>query len=177
MLHRLRPLVLAALCFSSSVSFADAKSHVAAVQSFFKVARMDQLIDATLIQMTDVQIKANPAMLPYRDTLLKFFQKYMSWSSLEPEITKLYVKEFTEAEIGEIAKFYQTPVGQKVMKKLPELSSQGAAIGQARVQEHIGELQAMIASQEAKKAPAAAVTPEAPVTPAAPATSAPPPQK
>lgn len=151
-------VVLLALSLSSSPSRADEKSHEAAVKNFFKVAKMDELVNSTLLQMTEMQVKSNAAMAPYRDTLLSFFQKYMSWNSLEPDITKLYMKEFTEIEIGEISRFYQTAVGKKVMTRLPELSAQGAAIGQTRVQEHIGELQAMIAAQEAKAATPAADT-------------------
>lgn len=145
-------LVLAVV--PASAAFGDAKSHEASVRAFFKAAQMDTLINSTLEQMTEMQVRANPAVGPYRKTLLEFFKKYMSWDSLEPELVQLYVKEFTEHEIKEITKFYQTEVGKKVMKKLPELSAKGAAIGQSRVQAHIGELQEMLekAQKQADKA-------------------------
>lgn len=166
-------VALVASVVFGSPAFATAQTHEAAVKSFFKVAKMDELINSSLIQMTDVQVNANPAMAPYRDTLLKFFQKYMSWSSLEPDITKLYVKEFSEDEINQIASFYKTSVGQKVMKKLPELSAQGAAIGQARVQEHMSELQAMITAGEEKKVPpSSSAAPEAAASPTPPTPAA-----
>ncbi len=155
----MRALVLGLTLAFAPLAHASPASHEAAVRNFFKVAKMDELMNATLVQLTDVQVNANPAMAPFKGVLLQFFTKYMSWKSLEPDLVKLYVKEFSEAEIGEITKFYQTPTGMKVMKKLPELSAQGAAIGQARVQEHIGELQEMIAAEDKKNAPAAAAQP------------------
>ncbi len=135
--------------FVSSAAFADAKSHEKAVRKFFVSAKMDEVFEETLDQMTDVQLKANPLLAPYRETLSKFFKKYMSWKSLEDDMVKLYVKEFTEAEIKEMTRFYETPVGRKVMKKMPQISAEAAAIGQARIQGHMSELTNVI--QDAAK--------------------------
>ena len=84
-----------------------------------------------------------------------FLSKYMSWASMKDDMVKIYVGEFTEPELKELAAFYQTPLGRKTVQKMPALLAKGAEMGQKRVQEHLPELQAAIQSQAgaAKKAP------------------------
>jgi hypothetical protein len=148
---RQRLLTLALALALAPVARADVKTHAAAVKKFFAAAHLPDLVDSTIDNVTDLQIRANPGMAPYRGVLVQFFRKYMSWESLEPEMIKLYMREFTEPEIVEMTRFYETPVGKKVMKKLPQLSAQGAAIGQQRVQDNMGELQNMIAEEKRKE--------------------------
>ena len=42
----------------------------------------------------------------------------------------LYVQEFTTPELKELLAFYQTPLGQKAITKLPVIMRQGSMIGQ-----------------------------------------------
>ena len=53
-------------------------------------------------------------------------------------------------ELIELKQFYQTPVGRKSSRLLPELAAEGAVLGQKRVQQNIDELKSMIA-EEAKR--------------------------
>jgi hypothetical protein len=49
--------------------------------------------------------------------------------------------------LRELNIFYASPVGRKVVDKLPELMKQGAQLGAARVQANLPELQAMIQAE------------------------------
>ena len=49
-------------------------------------------------------------------------------------IKDLYADTFTEKEIEEITKFYQTDVGQKLLVKSPELMQIGAQLGMTEAQ-------------------------------------------
>jgi hypothetical protein len=71
----------------------------------------------------------------------------MSWESLKPEFLKIYANAFTATELREINKFYATDTGKKTIENMPALMAQGAQIGAVRVQENIGELQAMIKAE------------------------------
>ena len=46
----------------------------------------------------------------------------------------LYTDTFTEQEIEEITKFYQTDVGQKFLSKTPKLTKMGAELGMTEAQ-------------------------------------------
>lgn len=45
-------------------------------------------------------------------------------------IIPLYDKYFTEAELKEMIKFYQTPVGKKTIQVMPQLLQESMAVGQ-----------------------------------------------
>ena len=97
-----------------------------------------------------MQVQQNPAIAPYRTEMKAFLSKYMSWASMKDDMVKLYVNEFTEAELKELSAFYQTPIGKKSLQKMPTLMAKSAEMAQRRVQEHLPELQASI---EAKASP------------------------
>ena len=83
-------------------------------------------------------------MTPFKSVMMKFFQKHMSWESLEFEFIYMYSQAFTAKELKELTAFYETPTGKKTIEKMPQLMAQDAQIGAARVQENMAELQAMI---------------------------------
>ncbi len=148
-------LVVLCLAVQATPSAATPESHLKATKKFFEAAKMDQVFDAMAVQMTDMQIKANPILTPFRESILTFLRKYMSWKELEADVTKIYMKEFAESELKEMTKFYATPTGQKVLKKMPELSAEGAAIGAKKLEAHAGEFQAILEEAQKKNEAAA----------------------
>lgn len=140
-------VAFAALLLSVTVAGgarADEKSHRAAIQEFFKIAQMDTLIQRSMDAALNSQIQVNPQLKPYEPKMRQFFNKYMSWKSLESDFTAIYMKAFTEDEFKQLLAFYKTPVGKKSLQEMPTLMEQGAAIGVKRVQEHMPELQKML---------------------------------
>jgi hypothetical protein len=145
-----RLLLVPALLVAVGVPLArgDDASHAAAVAKLFQTMHMKEVTDATITPMVDMQVNANPSIKPFRQVMLDFMKKYISWESLQPDMTKLYMATFTEEEVLAMEKFYATPAGQKAAKAVPELAAKGAEIGQRRVQEHMAELQAAIAAEQ-----------------------------
>ena len=130
---------------------ADEASHRKAAETLLGLMDMESLLAQSVDQMVQIQAQQNPAIAPYQAEMKAFLGKYMSWASMKEDMAKLYVAEFTEPELNELVKFYQTPVGKKTIQRMPALMAKGAEIGQKRVQQHLPELQAAI---QAKAGPA-----------------------
>jgi len=144
-------ILIGLIAFSQPATIrADEASHRKAVEGLFGLMEMDALLSQSVDKMLEMQVQQNPALVPYQAKMKAFLNKYMSWASLKDDMTKLYMAEFTEAEINELTKFYQTPLGKKTVKKMPLLMTKGAEIGQKRVQEHLPELQAELTAGEKK---------------------------
>ncbi len=143
-----------------SIAFAE-ESAEAAVERLFELAGVESVLDQSMAQMMDIQIQANPQLEPFKATIMKFLRKYVSYESIKPEMVKLYTDNFTAAEITEIVAFYETPTGQKAMRKMPELMQQGSLIGLRRVQENTAELQDMLMEDAARIAAEKEETPTA----------------
>jgi hypothetical protein len=165
----LLPLLLAVCLLQPLTVRADEASHRKAAETLLGLMGMETLLNQSVDQMLQIQVQQNPQLAQFQPQMKAFLSKYMSWPSLKDDMAKAYMSEFTEPELNELTKFYQSPVGKKTVEKMPSLMQQGAQMGQKRVQEHLPELQAAITAA-ASPAPAASA-PAAPAASAAPATS------
>lgn len=135
--------LLIALLSISSISLADPAAEKEA-ERLLNMMGMEEAMKQTTSQMLDLQLQQNPALVPFKEVMMEFFSKHMSYESLKPDMVRIYSETFTAPELREINNFYATEVGQKTIQVMPTLMVQGGQIGAARVQENIGELQAMI---------------------------------
>lgn len=63
----------------------------------------------------------------------------------------IYARAFTASELREIAAFYQTPIGQKMLAKMPGLMQDSLAAGQRFGQSLAGELATRMKEELRKK--------------------------
>tara|TARA_B100000745_G_C19910479_1_gene305483 strand:+ start:29 stop:505 length:477 start_codon:yes stop_codon:yes gene_type:complete len=137
-------LALSLLSLSAS---AEEKSSLEATHELFEAMNLAVTFEETITKMVDVQIRQKPQIAPFRQVMLDFMRKHMGWESMKPDMARLYTDRFTTEEILELKSFYETPLGKKTVRLLPELTAEGAVLGQKRVQENIVELQQMIAEE------------------------------
>lgn len=130
---------------SCSVSLAD--NHDKVIDQLFSVMDMESVQNKQITNMVAVQCESNPVLQKIRPELTKFYMDNVGWKQLEPDIKKLYKKYFTENELVEILKFYQTPTGKKSLTQMPALFAEGMKLGQAKVSE---KMPAFIKSVEGK---------------------------
>ena len=95
---------------------ADNASHRAAAESLLTLMDMDNLLNQSIDQMLDMQVKQNPAIGQFKAQMKTFLSKYMSWASMKDDMIKIYMDEFTEQELKELLAFYQTPLGKKTVQ-------------------------------------------------------------
>jgi hypothetical protein len=143
-------LVGVAADFAPAQGAPDNEKQVAAAMELFKTMHLDEMFGQMMQNSVDMQIKANAQITPFRQVMLDFFSKYMSWDAMKDDMAKIYVEEFTLQELKDLTAFYKTPTGQKAALRLPELMNKGADLGMRRVQEHMPELQKAI-QDEAKR--------------------------
>jgi len=139
----MKTIISLLLMVACNVSIADDASRKEA-EKMMQIIGMKNALEQSMEQILNVQLEQNPTLVPFKDVMLKFFDKHMSYESLKPELVELYSNTFTEAELREINAFYVTDVGKKTIEKMPELMGKGAQIGAKRVQDNISELQKML---------------------------------
>ena len=135
---------LLALCLAfAGPAFADDVGKMEA-EKLLAVLDLQATMDQAMVMELDSQLKANPALAPYKDIVLGFMRKYMSYESLKPELVELYAGEFTAAELKEARQFYSTTTGRKFIASMPRLMTRGASLGSTQLQQHMGELDQLI---------------------------------
>ncbi|MNF34623.1 hypothetical protein D3C84_154690 [compost metagenome] len=69
------------------------------------------------------QAKANAAL-----------DQAIGWNKLKPDMVKLYTTNFSESELKDLVAFYKSPLGKKVLEKMPQLTQQSAQMTQAKLE-------------------------------------------
>ena len=140
---------------------ADA-AHRAAVQRLLQVTRVREMTEGSLETMLDAQLRQMPQLAPYAGILRDFYREQMDWKILEPEFTRLYLEVFTEPEVRELIDFYQTPLGQKMLTKLPALLAKSNEMSMRRVQAAMPQLMERLqAAMQGGGAPSGVPKPDA----------------
>ena len=119
-------LIGAVAFFQPATTRADEATHRKAVESLFALMGMEAVLTQSIDQMLAMQVQQNPALVPHQAQMKAFLSRYMSWASMKDDMAKLYMAEFSESELNELTKFYQTPVGKKTIQKMPALMAKGA---------------------------------------------------
>ena len=124
-------LILMLAVALSTVANADQASHDAAAKRLIEVSRtadmMDTMYDAMSQQIPGmfgqmgVDEDLQPIMDRHMDRVFDVMREEMRWDKMEPMVIQLYVTHYTEEELNEMTGFYESPVGQKLLDKMPEV--------------------------------------------------------
>jgi hypothetical protein len=108
-----------------------------------------QLIEAGMEQFrSSVQDSQpnNPRAKQFVDAFVTGFQKHFDVSTLNEQIIPIYDKYLTTEDLKGLLEYYHSPLGQRMLKTLPELTHEsqatGFALGQKAAQETMEELKA-----------------------------------
>jgi uncharacterized protein len=136
----------------------------AAVADLFAALKLQQEVQSMPESMIDGEIARNPGMAPFRDLMVAWLKKYMTWPAMEPQLMQLYASNFTEEELKSMAAFYRSPAGQKAVQKMPEMMQRTAMLGAQLSQPHSEELKSQMSAraEELQKKEAGAATAPAP---------------
>ena len=63
------------------------------------------------------------------DSIDKEFRGYFSSDELLNQLAAVYARNFTEAELNQIATFYETPLGKRLVEGMPTVTSECFQIG------------------------------------------------
>lgn len=147
---RLKFVLIAILIVSPCISLADQATHRKAAEDLLASININKTMTETVDRMVVLEIEKNAQLEPFKEVMRGFFLKYMTGDVLIDFLSGIYMEDFSEKELIELTKFYQTPTGQKAIKKLPSLTEKGARWGQKQVSDNLEELRTLIA-EEAKR--------------------------
>ena len=154
-------LGIAAFLLIESHVCADEASHRAAVEKLFATMNMEKTHAASLEGILQQQARQNPMMMQLQGTMRDFLNKHMGWASLKDDMIKIYQDGFSETELAELSKFYESPAGRKSLEQMPVLNGKGMAVAQERMKAHLPELQAALKAEAEKKTGVPQVIPPA----------------
>jgi hypothetical protein len=134
-LRLLLPLLFSSPAFAADPSpKASDRSPDAAFDHFVEVTDMAAMLDKTNDMQVSAMVARTPSLRAIEPDLKRFFGENLSWKAISPEIRKIYLAEFTPAELDDIASFYATPTGKKAMQKMPAMMVKSKQIAMGIIQ-------------------------------------------
>jgi uncharacterized protein len=145
---RLIEIVALALCMSFSVSHAQdaAPSHRAAAKDVLEAqkagAAIDQLYDHArrVMRSSMGQLQNSSARRAvaerYMDKLANMLRQELGWAQLREDYIELYTTQYTESDLRELEAFYRSPIGLKMVDRLPALTQASVKI----TEKHFGRV-------------------------------------
>ncbi|WP_339082913.1 DUF2059 domain-containing protein [Pseudomonas sp. TMP9] len=150
------------LCGSAQV-LADAKSHAADAERFLLLARADRLAVPvfTQVQQMFAQRFAESNAPQSEKALLETYQaqanaaleQAVGWDRLKPDMVKLYTRNFNEQEMKDLIRFYESPLGKKVLEQMPSLTAQSAQLTQSKLETAVPKVNQLLAEMSSKLTP------------------------
>ncbi|NVJ61133.1 MAG: DUF2059 domain-containing protein [Gammaproteobacteria bacterium] len=101
---------------------------------------MEMAFKGVIAEKLDFALANKPEMQRMRPIFEEYFEKYMSFQSLKPELIAMYTQAFTADELKIIADFYGTKAGQKSRELIPELIQKSSELAAQRIEENREEL-------------------------------------
>ncbi|ATR84309.1 DUF2059 domain-containing protein [Pseudomonas sp. FFUP_PS_473] len=163
---RLRALCTAVVlvCASGQV-LADTASHNASAEAFLKLAHADKLGTPVYMQVQQMfaqrfeQTKApasKKAVLDsYQAKANAALDQAIGWNKLKPDMVKLYTSTFSESELKDLVKFYESPLGKKVLEKMPMVTQQSAQLTQQKLESAVPVVNKLLSDMTTELDPSA----------------------
>lgn len=149
-------------CGSAQV-LADAKSHAADAERFLLLARADKLavpVYAQVQQMfaqrfveSNAPQSEKAVLETYQAQANAALEQAVGWDKLKPDMVKLYTSNFNEQEMQDLIRFYESPLGKKVLEKMPTLTAQSAQLTQGKLEAAVPKVNQLLAEMTSKLTP------------------------
>ena len=111
---------------------------------------MDQMT-SQMLASSGLDVEKDPQIQRDMQEMNALVRAEMSWDKLEDPLIALYGNVFSEAELQDIIEFYQSPAGQKMLKRQPELIQGTMVMMQEQMQSLMPKIKALTEKQHAAR--------------------------
>lgn len=150
--HKPMSRLLASILFSFAlvlpVAAASTKTDEARLELAVQLAAlmdMDQMVGAMQQQMEAMMQKelagaarcdaARPMVTEFSESVFELTHSELSNEVFLPKVADIYADIFAADELQELLDFYRTPLGQKMLARMPEMMERSMALAQNQMQE------------------------------------------
>lgn len=134
------------LTLTSFQLYAKSKNELA--EELLNIFNTKEVLEKSIKESMNNVSKEN---LPYQSIMREYMVKYMSWDNIKADFAQAYADNFSEEELGDIVKFYKSPVGQKWIQKDEQIKKEFGAIGVKKMNEHLQEFMAKVLEERKKQ--------------------------
>ncbi len=145
-------IAIVAINVYSSV-WADAEAHRQAAEQVLKLTNAHRMLEPMIQQMQQRQLKQLEEMNLSKDAYVitekhilrmnELIKAELTWDKMKDDYINLYAGVFSVQELEELAQFFKSSIGQKMVEKNPDLMHEVMLLGQNRLMRIMPQMQAI----------------------------------
>jgi len=152
--------ILMSLIFSSAAVAKD-DSFRASVEKLLILMKVDKYMDQSFEQIKPIILERiqemssgeltkeqSKTMEKYMEKLFNLMKAEMSWDKIKEDYIELYMSVYTKEEVNELIKFYQSPIGQKTIEKMPVIMEKSTEISYKYLMNMIPKIEELAAEMQ-----------------------------
>lgn len=100
------------------------------------IADTEELIEKTLkprLQLEKMAPEKKKTISAFLDQYKQTVKEEFSWEKMRPDYVRIYSETFTEEEIRDLITFYESPTGQMLIKRTPQIADKTSLIIKQRI--------------------------------------------
>lgn len=97
------------------------QSHHKKVDKLFEVVQFDKSVEQQIDVITS-SLANDPKLAVHRNRFKALLMEIIGQGTLTKNVKNIYLNNFSEKEIDELIKFYQSSSGKKLLHKMPEIT-------------------------------------------------------
>jgi len=163
-----------------SASRADEASHLALANQVVDHTTSKEALRSTMLNGLEPmmqRLSANGVPASVIDEVHKavgeFFDKNVDFEAIRANSAQVYMSEFSEEDLKGLLAFYDSPLGKKVVEKMPIVTQKNNQFAQKQIATNVAQLQQTIGSVLQKYMPNLPKRPAGPGVPFAPPAAGP----
>jgi hypothetical protein len=149
LLRYLAPLLMASVASAQQPAPASAPPTPQEVLKLFELLHVKQQTEQVIrMSMQDAKEgaretyksrvpQATPADLAHVDALVEEMFRHVSVNDMVQDMIPVYQKHLTRRDINAVIAFYSTPIGQKLIRELPDMTQEAMQLASRRMQESL----------------------------------------
>ncbi|NOZ68068.1 MAG: DUF2059 domain-containing protein [Deferribacteres bacterium] len=96
------------------------------------------------VEQTDMSEELKPLLKKQNSELLDLLTRELSWEKIKDDYIDVYLSVYTIDEIKELIKFYESPIGKKMVEKTPYLINSMLELSQQKVWKLTPQINALV---------------------------------
>lgn len=125
-------LVMSALATAPVSAQGCSPTASVVVAKLMKASQQREMLEKTMATMFSAMQAQMPS--PAQQVMKDFLAEEMSWAKFESDIMRIYCEVYTEKEMTELVTLYESPAGQLMLRKMPEVMQKSQELSSTRMQ-------------------------------------------
>ena len=145
----MRLILVLTLLGHSTGMYAQSSSNTPLALEILELTGMPELLRIADSAYVEAILRSGPQLRPYRDVVEEWSHHVYDWQVVGPALSQRMASNFTTDELKQLKLFYETPVGQKILRLSPATQRYMADLTFTAAEQYMPQLRSQLRARAA----------------------------